>query len=85
MIKIENYGKITENSRNFLEKFPKNPKNLPARGGVSRLKPQGGGIFKKKFLRGYYGYIFPWPCLFKPIDKLFSYKKNFSLENEPRL
>ena len=46
MIKVENYGKIIENSRNLPENSLKNPKNLPPsfarRMGGSGLAGQGG-------------------------------------------
>ena len=38
MIKVENYGKITENSRNLPENSLKNPKNLPP----SKARRTGG-------------------------------------------
>ena len=51
MIKIENYGKITENSGNLRKNSLKNPKNLPpsfARrmgGGEGPASPGGLPIF----------------------------------------
>ena len=47
MIKIENYGEITENYRNLPENSLKNPKNLPpsfawGMGGRVRLRRTDG-------------------------------------------
>ena len=46
MIKPENYGKITENSRNLPEKSLKNPKNLPPADGWGAASPDRRGFLK---------------------------------------
>ena len=46
MIKPENYGKITENSRNLPEKSLKNPKNLPPADGWGAASADRRGFLK---------------------------------------
>ena len=53
--------KIFQKTLNFWEKSPKNPKNSPAHfarrlGGGGLPAAKLGGIFKKNFPRGYFGY-----------------------------